>query len=132
MLRVSETRFYLVPVIMRALDILEFLRTSGMPMKSKEISIATKIPPTTTYRVLRTLLHRGYVTQDIQGRFSFLTCSPADVTPPRRKDTGQNRAFESKADLSGEEVVELLHSVLECIRNANNGSTIRVSMDGFD
>ena len=36
MLRVTKSRFYVVPVLMRTLDILELLCESNIPLKSTE------------------------------------------------------------------------------------------------
>jgi len=38
MLRVTKSRFYVVPVLMRTLDILELLCESDIPLKSNEVS----------------------------------------------------------------------------------------------
>lgn len=72
MLRGTKKRFSGVPVLMRTLDIIEFLRESDSPLRMREISNATGISPSTTYRVLWTLVRRGYVVRDIEGRFSLL------------------------------------------------------------
>jgi hypothetical protein len=71
MLKLSRNRFYSVPVVMRTLDILEYLYKCESPLKTNEISDSLRVPRTTTYRILRTLVHRGYVFQDLDGRFSF-------------------------------------------------------------
>jgi DNA-binding IclR family transcriptional regulator len=71
MLMVTKSRFYLVPVLMRALDILELLSRST-PLKMGEISLAVDVSPTTTYRILQTLVHRGYLAQDLEGKFTVV------------------------------------------------------------
>src|SRR5580700_6372372 len=71
MLKLSRNRFYSVPVVMRTLDILEYLYKCESPLKTNEISDSLRVPRTTTYRILRTLVHRGYVFQDLDGRFSL-------------------------------------------------------------
>jgi len=131
MLRLSKTRFYLVPVVMRTVDILEFLYGRDVPLKTREISVATGIPQTTTYRILRTLVYRGYVSQDFEGRFSIPNSEskgavqlqggnppiPESLNPPRTK-------------LSGEQVIEIVHSVLHCLRNGNDGNLVHEISEG--
>lgn len=69
----------LVPVLMHTLDILELLVRTDAPLKMSEISQTTGVSQTTTYRILRTLVHRGYLAQDRKGRFSVLN-------QPKRKE----------------------------------------------
>jgi IclR helix-turn-helix domain len=106
-----------VPVIVRTLDILELLSRSDIPLKTNEISSATKVPQTTTYRILRTLAHRGYVSQNVEGRFSI-------SNPQGRNSTfcgdrhvarvGQSRA--RKTELSGDQVIEVMYDVLQSLQ----------------
>ncbi|HEY4354105.1 MAG TPA: substrate-binding domain-containing protein [Acidobacteriaceae bacterium] len=56
-------RLYLIPVLTKALDILELLQTENQPMVLETIHKRTKISKTTVYRILKTLVHRGYVGQ---------------------------------------------------------------------
>lgn len=56
-------RLYLIPVLTKALDILELLQSSNQPMALEAIHKQTKISKTTVYRILKTLVHRGYVGQ---------------------------------------------------------------------
>ena len=44
MLKAAKSRFYLVPVLMHTLDILEFLSTPDARLKLNEISDATGVP----------------------------------------------------------------------------------------
>jgi hypothetical protein len=73
MLRLSRQRSYTVPVLMRALDILEFLQRNGSSFLANQISAETKVPLSSTYRIVRTLVQRGYLEQSISGRYSFKT-----------------------------------------------------------
>lgn len=131
MLKLSKTRFYLVPVVMRAVDIFEFLSGSQVPVKTREISVATGIPQTTTYRILRTLVHRGYVSQDFEGRFS-IPSSPAKSTFLARRGNSQNQEIlnSPKTNLSGEQVIEIMHSVLHCLRLGDDGNIAQGSCVG--
>ena len=83
MKKVTKRRPYSVPILMRALDILDFLRGSDIPLKPDEISNATGVSRTTTYRILHSFALRGYVALDPGGRFSFRECA------------GENRPFTS-------------------------------------
>ncbi|MDR3734089.1 MAG: substrate-binding domain-containing protein [Acidobacteriaceae bacterium] len=56
-------RRYLIPVLTKALDILELLEHENEPMVLEAIHKRTKISKTTVYRILKTLVHRGYVGQ---------------------------------------------------------------------
>jgi len=59
----KSKRLYLIPVLTKALDILELLRLEDQPMVLEAVHKRTKISKTTVYRVLKTLVHRGYVAQ---------------------------------------------------------------------
>ena len=71
MLKAAKSRFYLVPVLMHTLDILELLSTPDARLKLNEISDATRVPLTTTYRILQTLIYRGYLAHDLEGKYSL-------------------------------------------------------------
>jgi hypothetical protein len=113
MLKVTKSRFYVVPILMRTLDILELLSRSGGSLKTNEISRITGISQTTTYRILRTLIHRGYVAQDLEGRFSLLNRPGMNATT--------EPARSHKTDLTGEQVIEILHSVLQTMKQPDEG-----------
>jgi ribose transport system substrate-binding protein len=61
--KVKGKRLYLIPVLTKALDILELLQAENQPMVLESIHKQTKISKTTVYRILKTLVHRGYVGQ---------------------------------------------------------------------
>jgi len=61
--KVKSKRLYLIPVLTKSLDILELLQTENQPMVLETIHRLTKISKTTVYRILKTLVHRGYVAQ---------------------------------------------------------------------
>jgi ribose transport system substrate-binding protein len=61
--KAKAKRLYLIPVLTKALDILELLQTENQPMVLETIHKRTKISKTTVYRILKTLVHRGYVGQ---------------------------------------------------------------------
>jgi ribose transport system substrate-binding protein len=61
--KTKTKRLYLIPVLTKALDILELLQTENQPMMLETLHKQTKISKTTVYRILKTLVHRGYVAQ---------------------------------------------------------------------
>lgn len=60
---------YLIPVLTKALDILELLQLQKQPMSLEAIHRETKISKTTVYRVLKTFIHRGYSAQGPDGLY---------------------------------------------------------------
>lgn len=89
MQKITKSRIYEVPVLMRALDILEFLCGSDAPLRMNEISDATCVAPTTTYRILQTLSRRGYIAQNLEGRFSVMSVPGKGVaSSPSEGDAG--------------------------------------------
>ncbi len=60
---------YLIPVLTKALDILELLQAEKQPMSLEAIHRGTKISKTTVYRVLKTFIHRGYLVQGPDGLY---------------------------------------------------------------
>ena len=60
---------YLIPVLTKALDILELLQATKQPMSLEAIHRETKISKTTVYRVLKSFVHRGYLVQGPDGLY---------------------------------------------------------------
>jgi ribose transport system substrate-binding protein len=60
-------------VLSKALDILELLQTENQPMSLEVIHRQTKISKTTVYRVLKTFVHRGYLSQSPDGLYRRVT-----------------------------------------------------------
>src|ERR1700754_5118561 len=67
--RKTTKRLYLIPVLSKALDILDLLQTENQPMTLEAIHRQTKISKTTVYRVLKTYVHRGYLSQSPDGLY---------------------------------------------------------------
>ena len=65
----KSKRLYLIPILSKALDILELLQQENEPMVLETIHKRTKISKTTVYRVLKTLVHRGYLAQSSDGMY---------------------------------------------------------------
>jgi ribose transport system substrate-binding protein len=71
--RKTTKRLYLIPVLSKALDILELLQADNQPMTLEAIHRQTKISKTTVYRVLKTFVHRGYLSQSPDGLYRQVT-----------------------------------------------------------
>ena len=68
----KSRQLYLIPVLSKALDILEMLQQSqGMTLES--IHKQTGISKTTVYRILKSFVHRGYVSQSADGTYRHVT-----------------------------------------------------------
>jgi ribose transport system substrate-binding protein len=72
-LRKTSKRLYLIPVLSKALDILELLQAENQPLTLESIHRQTKISKTTVYRVLKTFVHRGYLSQSPDGLYRQVT-----------------------------------------------------------
>jgi ribose transport system substrate-binding protein len=71
--RKTTKRLYLIPVLSKALDVLELLQLENQPMTLESIHRQTRISKTTVYRVLKTLVHRGYLSQSPDGLYRQVT-----------------------------------------------------------
>jgi len=70
-------RLYLIPILSKGLDVLELLDQSHGPVNLEEVYKKTHISKTSVYRILKTLVHRGYVAQTQNGQYRL-------VVRPRR------------------------------------------------
>ncbi len=70
-------RLYLIPILSKALDVLELLEQSHAPVTLEDVYQKTQISKTSVYRILKTLVHRGYVAQAQNGLYRL-------VSRPRR------------------------------------------------
>lgn len=68
-MRKTTQRLYLIPVLLKALDVLELLQSDSQPMTLEAIHRKTRISKTTVYRILKTLVHRGYLTHSSDGLY---------------------------------------------------------------
>jgi len=71
--RTGPQRLYLIPVLSKALDILELLQNDNQPKSLEEIYQRTNISKTTVYRILKTFTHRGYLAQSDNGLYRLVT-----------------------------------------------------------
>ena len=65
----SPKRLYLIPVLSKALDVLEIVQRENKPLSLESIYQRTRISKTTVYRILKTLAHRGYLAQSPDGLY---------------------------------------------------------------
>ena len=65
----STKRLYLIPILSKALDIMELLQAEKSPMALEKIYQRTHFSKTSVYRILKTLAHRGYITQSGDGLY---------------------------------------------------------------
>ncbi len=72
-LRKTTRRLYLIPVLSKALDVLELLQADNQPMTLEAIHRSTRISKTTVYRVLKTFVHRGYLSHSPDGHYRHVT-----------------------------------------------------------
>lgn len=70
-------RLYLIPILSKALDIIELLEENHGPVSLEDVYQKTRISKTSVYRILKTLVHRGYVAQTQNGQYRL-------VSRPRR------------------------------------------------
>jgi ribose transport system substrate-binding protein len=71
--RSGPQRLYLIPVLSKALDILELLQSENQAKSLEEIYQRTNISKTTVYRILKTFTHRGYLAQSENGLYRLVT-----------------------------------------------------------
>jgi len=67
--RNSTKRLYLIPILSKALDIMELLQAEKAPMALEQIYQRTHFSKTSVYRILKTLVHRGYIAQSGDGLY---------------------------------------------------------------
>lgn len=70
-------RLYLIPILSKGLDVLELLEQVHGPISLEDVYKKTNISKTSVYRILKTLVHRGYVAQTQNGQYRL-------VARPRR------------------------------------------------
>jgi len=75
--RAKIKRLYLIPILSKALDVLELLEQSHIPVTLEDVYQKTHFSKTSVYRILKTLVHRGYVAQAQNGLYRL-------VSRPRR------------------------------------------------
>jgi len=122
MLKVSKTGSYSVPVVQRTLDIFELLYRSDSPLKMNQISSQTGTAHSTTFRILRTLVDRGYIYHDLDGGFGVKSSTELTIVPRfgRDSDPSFGRTEAAKSSLSSDQAVEIIFAVLKNVRRADS------------
>ena len=77
MAKAKIKRLYLIPILSKALDVIELLEQDHAPLTLEDIYQQTNISKTSVYRILKTLVHRGYLAQTPSGQYRL-------VSRPRR------------------------------------------------
>lgn len=77
MAKAKIKRLYLIPILSKALDVIELLEQNHTALTLEDVYQKTKISKTSVYRILKTLVHRGYVAQSQGGQYRL-------VSRPRR------------------------------------------------
>lgn len=65
-------RLYNIPVLSKALDILELLEAEKRPVSAEHVYQRTGFSKTTVYRILKTFVHRGYVAHQEDGLYRLV------------------------------------------------------------
>jgi len=73
--KTAKGQVYLIPVLMRTLKIVELLRSENQPMSLTSICRQINGSKSTTYRILSTLLDRGYVAQTQDNHYRYVARS---------------------------------------------------------
>ena len=69
----TSKRLYLIPILSKALDVMELLQSERAPMSLEAVFQRTKFSKTSVYRILQTLLHRGYVARSGEGLYRLVS-----------------------------------------------------------
>src|ERR1700750_1680413 len=71
--RKTTKRLYLIRVLSKALNMLELSKSENQRMTLEAVHRQTRISKTTVYRVLKTFVHRGYLSQSPDGLYRQVT-----------------------------------------------------------
>jgi ribose transport system substrate-binding protein len=63
---------YHIPVLSKALDVIEILQAENAPMSLESLCRRSEISKATVYRILKTFVHRGYIAQTESGLYRFV------------------------------------------------------------
>lgn len=81
MAKTKIKRLYLIPILSKALDVIELLERDHESLTLEDVYQKTNISKTSVYRILKTLVHRGYLAQTQSGHYRL-------VSRPRRLHFG--------------------------------------------
>jgi ribose transport system substrate-binding protein len=63
----------LIPILSKALDVMEMLEEQNTAMTLEDVYQRTQISKTSVYRILKTLVHRGYVAHGESGEYRLVS-----------------------------------------------------------
>src|SRR5271154_4994324 len=66
-------RLYLIPILSKALDVIELLEQDNTPLTLEDVYQRTNISKTSVYRILKTLVHRGYLAHGESGEYRLVS-----------------------------------------------------------
>jgi ribose transport system substrate-binding protein len=69
----TTKRLYLIPILSKALDVMELLQLERGSMSLEAIFQRTRFSKTSVYRILQTLTHRGYVARSGDGLYRLVS-----------------------------------------------------------
>ena len=69
----TTKRLYLIPILSKALDIIELLQAEKSPIVLEAVYQRTRFSKTSVYRILQTLVHRGYVAKTSDGLYRLVS-----------------------------------------------------------
>lgn len=64
---------YLIPILSKTFDVIELLEQEKKPLNLEQIHQRTRISKTTVFRILHTLVHRGYVSRPENGNYRLVS-----------------------------------------------------------
>ncbi len=73
MAKAKIKRLYLIPILSKALDVIELLEQDNSPLTLEDVYQKTNISKTSVYRILKTLVHRGYLAQTQGGQYRLVS-----------------------------------------------------------
>ena len=69
----TTKRLYLIPILSKSLDVMELLQEERAAMSLEAVYQRTRFSKTSVYRILQTLLHRGYVARSGDGLYRLVS-----------------------------------------------------------
>jgi ribose transport system substrate-binding protein len=69
----TTPRLYLIPILSKALDVLEMLQRERGALSLEVLHQRSRISKTSVYRILQTLVHRGYVSRNASGHYRLVS-----------------------------------------------------------
>jgi ribose transport system substrate-binding protein len=69
----SSGRIYQVPILSKALEIIELLQGGNQSISIEDLHRQTRFSKSSVFRILKTLEHRGYLTREEDGRYRLVS-----------------------------------------------------------